>query len=504
MEAKGIPILYLGDLFERPEVRDLLSLLSFVSERHRGGLLRVTSQAPYQAPLADIRAFLEYAAGAEKTPLAALADVAMIGALSDSGKVALQQLAKDVGDVAFKTGPGAFLCDVLFNRSAWLRPHLEGESAADQQRRLAIHQFLQFAIENDTQGDGDPKRRLLDWVRRLEVFGDERALREPPAAIDGIDAVRLMTVHASKGLEFRAVHLPVLGKGMFPKSSQWNRCPPPKGMLTTVPADDDREEEECLFFVALSRARDHLSLSRAIRYSDHRKSNPSEALPAISAQLPRVVDGPANWSERLVISEDTGGRPDLKVAQRNHIGHDIELYLGCPRRYLYQAVLGLSGSREDNGYVRFHRAVYRVLRWLNLQTGTVDRAALEIEFQAAWSTIGPFDHPLDLLYRSAARRILDQAVGRSRVGISVGEDLSLSLDGHTLTITVDEVERRGAGFVIRRLRTGRAPKTPDQRVLHALMDEAGRRTHGPGGRFELLYLTDNRPVDVPFGNVMTS
>ena len=43
----------------------------------------------------------------------------------------------------------------------------------------------------------DPKRRMLDWIRRLESFGDERALREPPAAIAGIDAVRLMTVQTS-------------------------------------------------------------------------------------------------------------------------------------------------------------------------------------------------------------------------------------------------------------------------------------------------------------------
>lgn len=504
LEAKGIPILYLGDLFERPEVRDLLSLLSFVSEPHRGGLFRVASRSPYQVPIADIRVLLEYAGATEKAPLAALADVATIETLSDNGRDALRQLAQDVSGVGFKTGPGAFLSNVLFNRAGWLRSHLDGDTAADQQRRLAIHQFLQFAIENDAQGDGDPKRRLLDWVRRLEVFGDERALREPPAAIDGIDAVRLMTVHASKGLEFRVVHLPVLGKGMFPKSSQWNRCPPPKGMLKTVPADDDREEEECLFFVALSRARDHLSLSRAVRYSDHRGSNPSEALPAISAHLPRAIDGSSNWSERLVISEDAGERPDLKVTRRNHDGRDIELYIGCPRRYLYQAVLGLSGSREDNGYVQFHRAVYRVLLWLNRQTGTVDPVALTIEFEAAWSGIGPFDHPLEPVYRGAAKRILDQAIGRSRVGISVGENLSLTLDGHTLTLTVDELERQGSGFTIRRLRTGRAPKTPDQRVLHALMDEAGRRTHGPGGRFELLYLTDNRPVGVPLGKVMAS
>ncbi len=502
LEAAGVPVLYLGDLFERPEVRDLLALISFVAEPHRGGLYRVAELAPYRTPLADVRTFLAHATAAEKTPLQALLDAGSLAGLTNGGRTALLRLADDVGSVGYKTGPGAFLCDLLFNRGALLRFHLSGAAAADQQRRLAIHQFLQFAIENDTPGDGDPKRRLLDWVRRLEVFGDERALREPPAAVEGIDAVRLMTVHASKGLEFKVVHLPTLGAGMFPKSWQGERCPAPDGMLPTVVADDHQEEEECLFFVALSRARDHLSLSRAERYSEKRASNASDALKVIASRLPRSPDGPATWIKPLANVIDSGARADLAVAAREHDGRDIELYLGCPRRYLYQAVLELSGSREDNGYVRFHRAVYRVLRWMGAQGETIETTALGVEFEAAWSSIGPFDHPLEALYRAAARRILDQAIGRSRIGITFGDVLQVTIEGHSISVPIDELERVGGGFTVRRLRTGRPPKKPDQRVLHALMAEAGRQAHGGGGRFELQYLTTSEAVGVSLVGVM--
>jgi DNA helicase-2/ATP-dependent DNA helicase PcrA len=502
LERAGIPVLYLGDLFERPEVRDLLALLSFAAEPHRGGLLRLATLPLYSAPLCDARALLLHAETRAQTPLAVLGQLDLVAGLTDDGRAAFARLAADIAGLGFKTGPGAFLCHLLFNRGALLRMHLGGDGAADQQRRLAIHQFLQFAIENDAPGDGDPKRRLLDWVRRLEVFGDERALREPPAAIDGIDAVRLMTVHASKGLEFKVVHLPALGAGMFPLSWRGERCPAPDGMLPTTPAEDQREDEPCLFCVALSRARNHLSLSRADRYSPKQGSNASTALKAIAAHLPRSPEGSPTWRDVLPGGHVDVDRDDLAVLAREHDGRDIDVYLGCPRRYLYQLVLGLSGGREDNGYVRFHRAVYRVLRWMGDQGIAIEIAAIQIQFEGAWTEIGPHDHPLEALYRGAAQGILGQAATRQRAGIRFSETLTATIDGHAISLPIDEIETVAGGFVVRRLRTGRPPKKADQRTLHALMDEAARQTIGRGGRFELQYLTTNEAVPITLAGVM--
>lgn len=497
LEAAGIPILYLGDLFERNEVRDLLAVLSFVAERHRGGLLRVATLAPYRMPLADVRTFLAHCATSDTTPPAALADVEHIAELSPEGRAALRRLGADLVTVGFKTGPGQFLCDLLFERG-FIRDYLGGMMPADQQKRLAIHQFLQFAIENDGPGPGDPKRRLLDWIRRLEVFGDERALRETPAAVEGIDAVRLMTVHQSKGLEFKVVHLPTLGRRVFPLQRQWERCPAPEGMRAGTAEDDHAEEEECLFYVALSRAKDHLSLSRAERYSDKQRSNPSEFVEAIRSHLPRPPDAAPTWTAPLTATQAQRDRPDLRVFHREHDARDIELYLKCPRSYLYQAVLDLSGSRVDNGYVRFHRTVYRVLHWLSEQGGRASEEHLATEFEVRWAETGPFDHPFEPLYRRAATHILGLANARPRQGVRFGETLSLKLGQHTLEVVADEIEVEGASFVVRRLRSGRPPKAKDQRHLHALIAEAGRQTLGSGARFELHYLSTNQPIDASF------
>jgi DNA helicase II / ATP-dependent DNA helicase PcrA len=495
LEAAGVPVLNLGEIFEREEVRDLLSLLSFVSEPHRAGLMRLATLPRYRMPLADVQTLHAAAEEMEKTPLAALKAADAIPGISSGGKKALSQLRSDVQAVGFKTGPGQMLFDVLFERGL-VRDYLGGETAADQQRRLAVHQLLQFAAENDAPGEKDPKRQFLDWIRRLAVFGDDRSLRELPTAVEGIDAVRLMTVHMSKGLEFDVVHLPGLGNGMFPFTGGGSVCPAPDGMLETPVKESKVEEEECLFFVALSRARDHLSLSRADRYSRRSSPNPSPALEVIASHLPRAPNCKPTWTTALPAPAQDRMRPDLKADEREHDGHDIETYDDCPRRYVYQVVLGLSRSRQDNGFIHFHRTIYRVLRWLAQQTGTVDAAQIKAEFDARWAETGPVGNPLEEVYRSSGEQMLDRERHRSRAGMRIAEVVSIKVDGHLVRLEIDEMEQTGRNLVVRRLRTGRAPSTPDQRLLHALMLGAVEQTLGAKGVFRIRYLStdDERPV----------
>lgn len=302
LEAAGVPVLYLGDLFARPEVRALLALISFACEPGRGGgadrgsLHRLAELGPYGIPSADFRAFLDHAADSKKTPLEALSAADAAPRLSAEGRAGLSRLAADLAGVDHETGPGELLSRVFFERRAWLHAHLAWDDEG-RQRRLALHQFFQLAIENRGDGGGDPKRRFLDRVRRLASSRSAYVLGgELPPAAEEIDAVRLMTVHTAKGLEFRVVHLPALAEGVFPLRMWERRYPLPDGLLPRDPLDDHREEEECLFYVALSRARDHLSLSWARRYADRRYEQASRALQAIAERLPRPPDGPPTWT----------------------------------------------------------------------------------------------------------------------------------------------------------------------------------------------------------------
>ena len=258
--------------------------------------------------------------------------------------------------------PWTLLTRYIFERSHYLDTFLSDQSVVGQQRLLALYQFLQFAHEQRPAAPGeaaDAKLRLLRYIRQLEIYGDEKQLRQLPTWADGMEAVRLLTVHASKGLEFQAVYLPVLGRGIFPARRQPQRCPPPEGMIVSN-HDDHDEEEECLFFVGLSRAKDVLCLSRAIRYGAQ-NSNASDLLDRIAGLLPGDPAGPVTWPSStpipVPVSEPTAG-------SEPYAAEDLDLYRRCPRQFFYERVLRLSRRREDSGYAEFHRCVYRVLHWM--------------------------------------------------------------------------------------------------------------------------------------------
>ena len=499
LEALGIPVLYLGDLFERQEIRDLLALISFTCEPECGGLLRLAVFPEYSIPLQDVRAVLGFATTEGIYPLQAIARIDEIQGITNAGMQGLALLRSHLCFVQPGIRAAALLFEYLFTRSRYLDAVLAEDTVTGACKRVAIFQFLQFAIEYQPTGDGNPRQQMLQWIRRLETFGDERQLRQMPSSASGIDAVRLLTVHASKGLEFGAVHLPALGKTIFPASRKSSPCPPPGGMLSENPLLSHAEEEECLFFVAMSRARDFLCLSRAERYSVARKSSPSDLLLGLASHLPCAPNGLPQWRDAGPVVQEESALLHLAADQEVHKAEDLDQYIRCPRAYLYQRILDLSGARDDSAYVQFHRAVYSVLRWMGEEsaTTTVSLDAAAGRLDAAWEEIGPVDHPYVAVYRAAADDIVRRAVAR-RVGSMeiLDADWLIQRQAGQIRLRPDHVEKGIDGLVVRRLRTGRPSKKLDDDI-YALYLDAARQKLGQA-HVEALFLTTDeaKPVSM--------
>ncbi|GAP64794.1 DNA/RNA helicase, superfamily I [Mizugakiibacter sediminis] len=130
-------------------------------------------------------------------------------------------------------------------------------------------------------------RELADWFRAMQKDGAragdlaaQLALLTHADRDDPGNAVRMMTLHAAKGLEFRCVFIVGLEEGTLPH----------EGAL-----DEGRlEEERRLMYVGITRAKEHLVLSwaaRARRYGEVLANEPSRFLKELPA-------GDLHWEGR--------------------------------------------------------------------------------------------------------------------------------------------------------------------------------------------------------------
>jgi ATP-dependent helicase/nuclease subunit A len=178
------------------------------------------------------------------------------------------------------------------------------------ERRLAnVHKLLRLARRFEAN-EGRDLRAFLDHVEYLE-----RAARvEPDAPVEGVepDAVRLMTVHAAKGLEFPVVCLADLGRqpnartpdllidgerlGVRLMRLDGERSTPALAYdeLCAERRAREAEEEDRILYVAMTRARELLLLGGSVDFDRWPRQGPSGTPiswlgPALSAALPELL-----------------------------------------------------------------------------------------------------------------------------------------------------------------------------------------------------------------------
>lgn len=463
LEAGGVPVFYLGNLFERPEVRDLLSLLSLAAESDGSGLVRVAHFPEYRIPQRDVLRLFEVARTKELYFPEALSLACDESEISPQGKEGIARLAQHLADVHYDMRAWRVLSLYLFVHSRYLDPVLADDGVAGRQCRLAIYQLLRFASEYRSQWTTGPKmrptRQFLKHIRWLEDLGEEKQLRQMPSWSEEVDSVRLLTVHSSKGLEFESVYVPVLARGVFPVSPRWRPCPPPPQIANTSPQQHDAEEA-CLFFVALSRATDLLYLSRAQRYSASRGSSPSVLLDQIERVLTRLPGAVSRLSEAPAAPLEPA---PLLPTGRDFTATELDAYMICRREYLYRHVLHVRASSDRSAYVSFHRCLYVVLRWLGdqLRNGQQpDVAAALAKLDAAWADEGPRGHPHEPMYRQVAEALIKRESARQGAGVRLPTPTwRVQLAHGTVILEPDKVETLPKGAIVaERVRTGRPTK----------------------------------------------
>ncbi|MCZ2821049.1 ATP-dependent DNA helicase [Modestobacter sp. VKM Ac-2977] len=217
------------------------------------------------------------------------------------------------------------------------------------------------------------------------------------------DAVDLTTVHSAKGLEWPAVFVPSLTKSRFP-SSRTGR--PQPWLIDRTLFDADRYEgsdadERRLFYVAMTRARDWLSLSRHERVTKNRvRSSP------YWDEIPNHLVMTLPISVPTLTSSAADGEALLQVTFSELAAYDV-----CGLAYRLRNVLGFQPTlAPELGYGKAVHHVMRTIAEHTKKTGAAPDTATVEQILDDELFLPAANKPAHRLMKGAARRLVNRYI----------------------------------------------------------------------------------------------
>lgn len=170
---------------------------------------------------------------------------------------------KNAYDLAIIVGKSSTLVKELFNDKT-----TEGLARYENVQELlnSIKEFTETPMNEEDGEVGD--KGLGSYLQQIALLTDTQDDKEPA------DAVKLMTIHAAKGLEFPVVFLGGLEETLFPSAMCLN-------------SREELEEERRLFYVAITRAKTKLYLTYAnarYRFGQLQQNEPSRFIEDIDEE----------------------------------------------------------------------------------------------------------------------------------------------------------------------------------------------------------------------------
>ncbi|HOV29855.1 MAG TPA: ATP-dependent DNA helicase [Candidatus Dojkabacteria bacterium] len=317
----------------------------------------------------------------------------------DDGNVLLKKLSPDaiagVGELLEVLNSGIIKmkeCNSIFNilydfvmNSGFLRSILGNEETVETQFITQnISKYLDLVKQYEKN---NPDSNMYEYVEFLDYSiesGDSPLVDS--SDMEELNAVNIITVHGSKGLEFPVVFMVSLVAQRFPAQGRNDSIPIPDALIKEFLDKDVSEsesnirEERRLFYVGATRAKERLYLTAANFYGDaKRKKKPSIFLQEI---LSRKVDEDFDLAEKKPVSNSlsrinliSDDSYEMVIARDKKINFAKKFsysryntYEQCPRKYLYEYVIGIPqrqysatafGTTIHNTLKDFYEMVFR-------------------------------------------------------------------------------------------------------------------------------------------------
>jgi DNA helicase-2/ATP-dependent DNA helicase PcrA len=401
LNLRGIPWTFSGNagLYGRPEIRLLISFLRSVAHVDESVSLHyLASSDLYQVPIVDLTRCATYAQRRHLTLFDVLRRAGEITELRDEiaeeGHGAIRRLVADLTrymELGRERQTGEVLYQFLVD-SGWLTRMSKAATARDEAEVQNIRRFFDRVRDASRALRYDTVAEFVKHLDALIEAGDDPAVAEADVETP---AVRVLTVHKAKGLEFPVVFLVNLVQDKFPSRRRRDALELPLALTRDVlpSGDHHQQEERRLFYVGMTRARRELYLTSARDYGGHRERKVSqfvlEALDLPTDAARPFKAHPVEEIQRAAPPADVPAPvlPPLGPDEELIVSHkQIDDYQTCPLKYKYVNILRLPIRRHHA--VAFGAIVHKAVEYYLLRRAVGNYTPLEellSAYERAWA-----------------------------------------------------------------------------------------------------------------------
>jgi DNA helicase II / ATP-dependent DNA helicase PcrA len=401
MQRHRIPFQFLGPgyLFQQEEIKDLIAYLAFLTNLSDSvSLFRVLSMDIFEIPYIELNYLLNFAKRKNLNLFEALFNVeqSFLRPATQEKLIKFREMAVRHLEKSKKDSAGQILYYFLVDSN--LFETLNHTDSVKEERRVQnIAKFFDRIKSFETERPDTNIFTLYEWLNLMLQMGDS-----PTAAdvdVKDRNVVNILTVHSSKGLEFKVVFMVNLVSDRFPSRERSEKIPLPDGILKekiSPETDFHLEEERRLFYVGMTRAKERLYFTAADYYGTGKR--PKKLSLFIYEALPKLLEEKIERNvQQLSLPEILSVYKNIEEKEEKKLPlkltyitfSNLQMFDICPLHYKAKVIFNLptpTAAVQSFG-ISIHNTLY------NLYKNLLDKKVLTLNelqeiFKKEWISEG--------------------------------------------------------------------------------------------------------------------